>query len=99
MNKYERAREHAVRELVSLVVICDDQPTAREAQARRVADALSYLTSVLYGIPLPKQEDDDTPPPPDTLAQIREAVDKDSTDPEEWYRMILKVRDIVGVTR
>ena len=35
----------------------------------------------------------------DLLAQIREAVDADSADPNEWYRMILKVRELVGITR
>lgn len=97
-NKYERARDHAARELLILL----NTPADKQAQARRVADALSYLTSVLYDLPLPQHQKDETVPPPeepDLVAQIRATVDQDVTDPEDWYKLILKVRDLVGVTR
>jgi hypothetical protein len=31
--------------------------------------------------------------------QIRTVVDQDITSPNEWYKIILAVRDLVGVTR
>lgn len=34
-----------------------------------------------------------------TLSRIRAVVDGDSTDPADWYRMILQIRDLIGVTR
>ena len=33
------------------------------------------------------------------LDQIRVVVDQDVTEPSEWYKIILAVRDLVGVTR
>jgi hypothetical protein len=33
------------------------------------------------------------------IDQIRTVVDQDVTDPSEWYKIIIAVRDLVGVTR
>lgn len=38
-------------------------------------------------------------PPTIVLAQVRAVVDTDAPTPEEWYRIILQIRDLVGVTR
>ena len=35
---------------------------------------------------------------PEILNQIRTVVDQDVTAPEEWYKIILAVRELVGVT-
>lgn len=104
MNRPERARQTAAKAL--LKVFSDDaSPFTEQERALHCIDAICYYVSVVYQLPIPMQRSPDHPvyshgsAPPDVVQQIREIVDEDVTDPADWYRIILKIRELVGVTR
>lgn len=66
------------------------QPTLREA-VKRSMEQRSLEPSPL--------EEDCIGMMGSLIDQIRDIVDEDTSDPAQWYKIILKVRDLVGVTR
>lgn len=106
MTRPERARSTAANAL--LRIFSDDaSPFTEQERALHCMDAICYYVSVVYQLPIPMQRSPDHPvyshaggsAPPDVVQQIREIVDEDVTDPDGWYRIILKIRELVGVTR
>lgn len=107
MNDPSRARSNAAKALLRLVQPYEG-PFTEEQRALHVMDALCYYVSVVYKLPIPKEavtlprssmEEDCIGMMGDLIDQIRAVVDEDATDPAQWYKMILKVRELVGVTR
>ena len=103
MNQPSRARQNAAQALLRLIQEYEG-PFTEEQRALHCMDAIAYYVCVLYQLPIPKH----TPSPMEQdciglmgtlIDQIREVVDQDTADSAEWYQMILKVRELVGVTR
>lgn len=66
--------------------------------AEEMTPDIAPPTSTSLPTSLPKILPTSTPPTI-VLAQVRAVVDTDAPTPEEWYRIILQIRDLVGVTR
>lgn len=103
MNQPSRARQNAAQALLRLIQEYEG-PFTEEQRAQHCMDAIAYYVCVLYQLPIPKHTAADPMEAnclgmtTDLIDQIREVVDTDTSDPDEWYRMILKVRELVGVT-
>lgn len=103
----EKARNNAAKALLRLIQPYDG-PFTEDERALHAMDAICYYVSVVYQIPIPKSSTIREPDEmqgkclditTDLIDQIREVVDHDTTDPAQWYKIILKVRELVGVTR
>lgn len=95
-----RARQNAAKALLRLIEDYEG-PYTEEQRALHCMDAICYYVSVVYQLPIPKtsMEKDCLGMTTDLIEQIREVVDQDATEPGDWYKIILKVRELVGVTR
>lgn len=100
----ERARATAAKALLK-VFSTDASPFTDQERAQHALDAICYYVSVVYQLPIPMQRSPEHPVYShaggklDVVAQIRDIVDEDVTDPADWYRIILRIRELVGVTR
>lgn len=110
MTTPEKARTNAAKALLR-VIQSYEGPFTEEERALHCMDAICYYVSVVYQIPIPKNktlrdvldqqkmQDDCLDLTTDLINQIRDVVDQDVTDPAQWYTIIVKVRELVGVTR
>ena len=106
----DRARDNAAK---ALLRIFDSEPSpfSEQERALHAMDAICYYVSVMYRLPINKGEPTSHPvyghaggkadPLPDAMLiqEIRDTVDQDVTDPADWYKIILTIRELVGVTR
>lgn len=102
----DRARANAAK---AVMRIFSDEPSpfSQEERALHAMDAVCYYVSVMYRLPIKGGGDHPvyghaggTATPDAMLVQeIRDIVDQDVTDPADWYKIILAIRELVGVTR